>query len=72
VGSNKISGRLVIRQVFEGYIEDTISDEQVLRILEPILKLINEGAFDRPRGLFALGRAIWPWPAEFLFQKRAN
>ena len=44
-----------IKTVFDNYIEDTIADEQVRRVLEPVFKLIREGAFDRPRRLFMAG-----------------
>ena len=46
------SSAQVFKRVFEGHIEDTISDEQMLRILEPVLKRISEGAYDRPRRIF--------------------
>ena len=46
------SRKNIIRQVFDGYIEDTITDEQIKRILEPVLRRIRSGAFDRPRNFF--------------------
>jgi len=46
---NKSAGSSALKQVFDGYIEDTITDEQVWRVLEPVLRLIRQGAFDRPR-----------------------
>ena len=46
------SRRNIIKQVFDGYIEDTITDEQIKRILEPVLRRIRSGAFDRPRKFF--------------------
>ena len=60
VRNYKPSNKTVLKQVFDGYIEDSITDEQILRILEPVFKRIRSGAFDRPRGLFG-----------FIFQKRA-
>ena len=41
-----------ITRVFDGYIEDTISDEQIQRVLESVFQLIRDGAFDRPRSFF--------------------
>ena len=72
MSNNRTSSKSVIKQIFEGYIEDTISDEQIRRILEPVLKLINEGAFDKPRGLFGSGIFSLTRSIDFLFQKRAN
>jgi len=37
-----------LKQVFDMYIEEEISDEQIQRVLKPVLKLISEGAFNRP------------------------
>ena len=45
----------VMKQVFDKYIEDTITDEQVNRVLEPIIRLIRQGAFSRPRRFLGLG-----------------
>jgi len=39
----------VLKQIFDRYVEDTISDEQLRRVLEPVLRMIDEGEFDRPR-----------------------
>lgn len=68
--NKKTSDTTVLKQVFEGYIEDTITDEQVCKVLEPVLKLIEQGAFDRPRNLFGWGKPKWTRPVESLFQKR--
>jgi len=46
------SRKNIVKQVFDGYIEDTITDEQIFRILEPVLMRIKSGAYDRPHGLF--------------------
>jgi len=46
------SHKNTVKQVFDGYIEDTITDEQISRILEPVLKRIKSGAYDHPHGLF--------------------
>ena len=72
VGNKKTSGKTVLKQVFEGYIEDTITDEQVMKVLEPVLKLIEQGAFDRPRSIFGRGEPVWPRPVETLFKRLAN
>ena len=39
----------VLKEVFDKYSEDTITDEQLCRILEPVLIMIREGRFDRNR-----------------------
>jgi len=44
----------VLKQVFDWYVRESISDEQVHRILEPILQMIREGRFDRPKVSFYL------------------
>jgi len=72
VVNKKTSGDTVLKQVFEGYIEDTITDEQVLKVLEPVLKLIEQGVFDRPRSIFGRGKPIWTRPVETLFKRRVN
>jgi len=41
----------VFKVVYDRYIEDTITEEQVMRVLEPIKKMILEGKFDRRRFL---------------------
>jgi len=46
------SRKNTVKQVFDGYIEDTITDEQIVRILEPVLMRIKSGVYDRPRGFF--------------------
>ena len=60
MNAHKSSGTSVLKQIFDGHIEDTITDEQIVRILEPVLRRIREGAFDRRRTIFSM-----------LFQKRA-
>ena len=42
------SGCLSLKQIFYQYADDMIDVEQVRRILEPILKAINNGEFDEP------------------------
>lgn len=39
----------VLKQMFDRWIDEKISDEQVARVLEPVLRLIREGAFARAR-----------------------
>ncbi len=39
----------VLKQIFEKYAEDSITDEQVQRILAPVLQMIRDGKFDRRR-----------------------
>jgi|GEM_PF-3550169 len=38
-----------LKYVFDRYIEEEISDEQIRRVLDPVLRLIREGKFSRPR-----------------------
>ena len=45
----------VMKQIFDKYIDETITDEQIIRVLEPVIRLIRKGAFSRPRRLFGLG-----------------
>ena len=56
----------VLKQIFDKYIEDTITEEQINRVLEPVLKLIREGAFDRPRRFFCGGRKEKSRPVEYM------
>jgi len=47
--SNNMQGKTtLLGQIFERYAEDTITEERVRRLLEPILKMIYEGKFDKP------------------------
>jgi len=50
-------GEYSMKFIFDEYIENNITDEQVNRILEPVLKMILEGRFDRP----ARHRVFWSW-----------
>ena len=72
MGIIKKPNTTVLKQVFDGYIEDTITDEQVWKVLEPVVKLIEQGAFDRPRSIFGLGKPKWTRPVESLFKRLAN
>jgi len=35
-----------LRDIFDWYIGETITDEQVYRVLKPVLEMIKEGKFD--------------------------
>ena len=37
----------ILKRIFDTHCEETISDEQVKRMLEPILKMIEDGEFDK-------------------------
>jgi len=39
----------VIKQLFDTYAQESISEEQVIRVLEPIVRMIGEGRFDKPK-----------------------
>ena len=47
-----------LKQVFDMYIEEEISDEQIQRVLEPVLKLINEGAFSKPHKMHNPAKSV--------------
>jgi len=56
----------VLKQVFDKYVEDTITEEQINRVLEPVVRLIREGAFDRPRRFLCGGRMKKSRPVEYM------
>ena len=39
----------VLKDIFDWYVENTITNEQIQRVLEPVLRMICEGRFDRSR-----------------------
>ena len=45
-----------LKRIFDKYAEDTITNEQLLRVLDPILVMIREGRFDthKTRKIFSL------------------
>ena len=47
----------VLKKILDKAVEDTILDEQVQRILEPIIRMIYEGRFEKPRSR-RLGKLI--------------
>lgn len=59
-----------LKKIFDIYIEDSISDEQVNRVLNPVLSLIKEGKFDRPRRFSLRGARKSRGPLNFL--KKTN
>jgi len=38
-----------LKQIVDLYAEETVSDEHIERILEPVVAMIQAGKFDRPR-----------------------
>ena len=50
--NNASAGISILKQVFDSYIEDSVTEEQVQRVLEPVFRLILQGTFDRPRRFF--------------------
>ena len=42
---NYISFAVMIRRIFDLHAEETISDEQVMRILKPVVAMIKAGHF---------------------------
>ncbi len=51
-------GTPALKQIFDRFADESISSEEVDRVLEPVLALIQAGAFDRPRRRHRLGRLI--------------
>lgn len=43
----EVSRGSVLKEIFEKHSEDTITYDQLYRILEPVLQMISEGRFDR-------------------------
>ena len=41
---------LVFKNIFDWFMETTITDEQAYRVIEPVLKMIKEGKFSRTNG----------------------
>jgi len=50
---NKAFDAQTLKKIYEMHEEETISDEEVQRVLEPVLAMIKEGKFDTPRRLYA-------------------
>lgn len=46
---DKTDKKSVLKEIFDIFAEDTITDEQINRILAPVLKLIREGKFRKTR-----------------------
>ena len=57
-GNNKMSEKTTLKQIFETYAEESVDDEQVRRVLEPIKKMVNEGRFDRSKEIIFLGKTL--------------
>ena len=38
---------MLLGELLDSYAEETITDEQVQRVLEPVLEMIRDGVFDR-------------------------
>ena len=45
---DELQNALVLKWVFDNYVNEVITDEQVQRILEPVVGMIREGQFDKP------------------------
>ena len=39
----------ILSEVMYKYAEDSITDEQVQRMLDPVIQMINEGKFNKPQ-----------------------
>jgi len=39
----------VLKQVFDWYADESITDEQIQRILVQVIQMIDEGVFDKPQ-----------------------
>ena len=51
-------GTPALKQIFERCADESISSEEMDRVLEPVLALIRAGVYDRPRRKHRLGRLI--------------
>ena len=49
IGLNTALKVPVLKEIFDRYAEDTITEEQVQRVLAPVLRMIREGRFDKLR-----------------------
>ena len=47
VKPEKPSNAPVLKKIFDRYAKETITDEQIRRIMAPVLRMIQEGKFDR-------------------------
>ena len=47
--AGSVENTTTIKRILDSYAEESISMEQMGRVLEPVLKLIREGKFDRTR-----------------------
>ncbi|MCL2826606.1 MAG: hypothetical protein FWD72_04295 [Eggerthellaceae bacterium] len=54
-------GFFSLKQVFKWWAQESITDEQVQRILEPVFRMIDEGAFDERQAQChtCMGKAEW-------------
>jgi len=39
----------MLKQILDEYAEETISDEQIERVLAPVIRMIEAGCFNRPK-----------------------
>ena len=51
-GIKEYSSSTLLKDILDKYADEIITDDQLARILDPILKLIKEGRFDRPVSKF--------------------
>ena len=47
--SDESSKKTAIKEIFDWYEEEMITEERIQRVLKPILQMIKEGKFDQPR-----------------------
>jgi len=50
----KSSDAGILKEMYEVHAEETISDEQARRVLKPVLAMIDEGKFDKPRRIISI------------------
>ena len=48
INKNRISKPPVLTEMMASYADETITDEQIDRILAPVFMMIRAGKFDRP------------------------
>jgi hypothetical protein len=50
IGDVEPTGFPALKQIFDRYAEESVTEEQVARVLAPVLAMIRAGRFDRPKG----------------------
>ena len=54
--SDEASIKIMLKEIFDWYETEVITDERIQRVLEPILQMIKDGKFDQPLLFRELGQ----------------